>query len=141
MAGGSLPSPLTSRGNRTGRRRPGKQFQQSVRIERDAASKVVEGLPETAERSSRVVVRLDEVAPTQRGIAEVRCVHERDFVSGTPEVLENVLKRPQVADVHELRTDLLAELTRDGVVAALAKLDRSAERAIADDVLHGVRHL
>src|SRR5437773_4439354 len=102
MAGGSWRSRLTSRGNRTAGRRPGDQFQQPVGIEREAASKVVEGLPETAERSSRVVVRLDDVPLPQRGVAEFRRVHERDLVPGTPEILEDVLERRKVADVREL---------------------------------------
>ena len=80
----------------------------------------------------------ERLAIVKVGIGEVRLVHEHDLVPRLTFELEQVLDDREQAELVELRSDLLVELSPNGVMAPFPELDPASEGAIEREVARSV---
>src|SRR5207245_358701 len=92
----------------------------------------------------RLAVRLDPVdglALVERRVRETALVDDDDLVARLATEAEDVLERPEGAEVGELGRQLFADLADHRILAALAELDSAAWRPIARHAFHLVDDL
>jgi hypothetical protein len=101
----------------------------------------VDGSPDDVQPGAVVLGGLDRVALVERAVAERALEDEHDLVPAAAVTFEDVLEHRQQAERRHVGAEFLAQLARDGLAGALARLDPAAERTVVVRALDAVEAL